>query len=162
MPQGAPVYINVTVENQGNYAETFTVTVYADRIGGSSVHVENRIVSLAVGESKLLEFVWDTTGAPYGSYWITAEAILPEDSDPADNIARTLVGGVCVPHHKPEVNILALLAPVASAIIALITLAIAAIALLKILTSPRLRWPWRLSKMRALYNLPFFSCTRSA
>ncbi len=152
-PRGRPIYIDVTVENQGENAETFDVIVYADQFG-TDVHFDigDETVSLDIGESKLLEFVWDTTGVPYGTYLITAEAILPEDADPADNIKRTKVGGIYIPIRQPHVNILDLLAPIASAILFLVALGTAAVGFFKILMSPRLRRPWRLFSLWACYR----------
>lgn len=81
-----PVNINVTVENEGHFPETFEVAVYADKITDDlHINIENLTVSLNIGESKLLEFVWDTTSLPDGSYLITAEAFLPEDAKPQNN-----------------------------------------------------------------------------
>ena len=156
-PRGEPIYISVTVENQGVCPETFDVFVYADGWGSCpDFDVGNETVSLNIEESKLLEFIWDTTDVPCGSYWITAEAVLPEDADPADNIARTRVGGICVPYHKPEVNILALLTPIASAILVVVALGTAAVIFFKTLMSPRLRRPWSLSKSHLTLPAPHF------
>jgi len=144
VPQGQPIYINATVENHGDFTETFDVIVYADQ-WGTNAHFEigNETVSLDIEESTLLEFVWDTTGVPYGTYWITAEAILPEDAVPQDNIARTKVGGICVPYSPSTVDIIGLLMPIASVILAVVLLGAAVFGLFKILMSVRLRWPWR-------------------
>ena len=137
VPQGEPVYIDVEVENQGTYAETFSVSVYADRVGEPPVHVfiENRTVSLDIGESRLLDFVWDTTGVPYGSYWITAEAILPTDENPANNIGRAWVGGICAPHYYASV--LAIIVPIISAMLAIVALGIIAVGFFKLLAIAR-------------------------
>ena len=88
VPRGQPVHISVTVENQGEVAETFDVILHADRNSGDLHYdIGNETVSSDIGESELLEFVWNTTDVPRGTYWITAEAILAEDGDPEDNIA---------------------------------------------------------------------------
>ena len=118
VPQGQPVYINVTVENQGGSRENFTVYVYADQMG-----VENHydigdevVTDLPAGASTELDFTWDTIGVPAGSYWIVAEADLPSDVDPSDNSKRDRVGGICVPYVPREVtvfDILALWSPLA-------------------------------------------------
>jgi len=147
-PKGQPVYINVTVENQGDFTETFDVIVYADQ-WGSPAHFDigSETVSLDIEESRVLEFVWNTIDVPCGSYWITAEAILPDDADPADNIARTRVGGICVPYSPSSVDIIGLLIPIASVILVVVLLGAAALGLFKILMSPKLRWPRRWLKM---------------
>ena len=142
VPRGQPVYISVTVENQGEVAETFDVIVYADRNSGDLHYdIGNETVSLDIGESELLEFVWNTTDVPCGTYWITAEAILAEDGDPEDNIARTKIGGICVPFNPAPVDIFGLLMPIASVILALVLLGVAVLGLFKLLMSVTLRWP---------------------
>jgi len=141
VPSGQTVYINVTAENQGYFSETFEVVVYADRWGGNThVNIGSETVSLDVGDSTILEFTWDTSGVPCGTYWITAEAVLPEDDNLSDNIARTKVGGIFVPGHKPEANILTLMVPIASAILFIVALGMAAIGFFKILMSVRIKW----------------------
>jgi hypothetical protein len=142
--RGQTIYINVTVENQGDFLETFDVIVYADELGGK-VHMDigNKTISLDVGASTILEFTWNTTGVPQGNYWITAEAVLPEDNDPDDNIARTLIGGIFDPWHKPEADTLTLLIPIAMVILFAVTLGMVAIGFFKILMSPRIKWPLR-------------------
>lgn len=85
--QGYGMPINVTVENQGTYTETFNVTLYCNSTH-ASMHVgTEEDVMLAAGGNTTLTFTWDTTGVPYGSYTITANAtILPSETDTADNI----------------------------------------------------------------------------
>jgi len=139
VPQGQPININVTVENHGDAAETFDVIIYANQ-WGTDAHfdVGSETVSLGIGESSLVEFVWDTTGVPCGTYWITAEAMLSEDADPEDNIARTKVGGICVPYSPHSVNIISLLLPIASVILVVVLSGVAALGLFKILISVKL------------------------
>lgn len=138
VPQGQPVYTSVTVENQGEVAETFDVIVYADRNSGDLHYdIGNETVSLDIGESELLEFVWNTTDVPCGTYYITAEAILPEDADPADNVARTKIGGICVPYNPPSLDKLGMLISIASAVLVTILLGAVALGLFKVLMSPK-------------------------
>lgn len=80
--QGYPMRVNVTVQNQGNFTETFDVTCYANTttIGTQTV------MDLVMDESVTLTFVWDTTGILYGNYTIRAVAdTIPEETDTADN-----------------------------------------------------------------------------
>jgi hypothetical protein len=78
---GQSVNINVTVENQGGYAETFNVTTYYD-----SIAIETQPVSLDIGASTILTFVWNTTGVNKGDYTISAEAsVVPDETDTTDN-----------------------------------------------------------------------------
>jgi len=62
--------INATVENHGDYIETFNVTVYANttEIGTQTV------LYLLTGSSTNITFTWDTTGFSYGNYTISAYA----------------------------------------------------------------------------------------
>jgi hypothetical protein len=67
--QGETVYINVTVVNQGNFTETFTVTVKYNE-----TEVGTQSVTLNAGDSTILNFSWDTTDVNLGNYIITAVA----------------------------------------------------------------------------------------
>ncbi|MEM2463288.1 MAG: hypothetical protein QXK93_05590 [Candidatus Bathyarchaeia archaeon] len=103
--QGDPIYLYVTVENQGDFIETFTVTVYADRdvtIIGDEVIVGTQTVNSPAKTLTTLLFVWDTTNTPCGHYFISAE-VIPVDGeiDIADNFLRAgeYIGGV---HPRPQ------------------------------------------------------------
>jgi len=87
---GDLVDINVTVANEGNFTETFNVTVYANtnEIG------TQKVTDLASGYSTSpLAFSWNTADATGGNYTLTANATVlqsienPEgiDEDPTDN-----------------------------------------------------------------------------
>jgi len=80
--KGYNVQVNVTVENQGDSAETFNVTLYAN-----STEIGTQIVSgLPNGMSTVLVFNWDTTGFAYGNYTLSAYAWpVPGETDLADN-----------------------------------------------------------------------------
>jgi hypothetical protein len=67
--QGLKDSINVTVANQGNYTETFNVTLYA-----SATVIAIQKVTLANGSSRILIFTWSTKGFAYGNYNISAYA----------------------------------------------------------------------------------------
>jgi outer membrane protein assembly factor BamB len=79
--QGFNISVAVTAANQGNYTETFNVTLYAN---ASSVASEN--VTLTNGSSTTIVFAWNTSGFAYGNYtvWAYAEP-LPEETDTSDN-----------------------------------------------------------------------------
>ena len=78
---GDVVNINVTVENQGGFAETFNVTVYAN-----SKTVGVQPVSLNIGSSVTVIFAWDTSGLGKGDYTISASAsIVPGEVDTSNN-----------------------------------------------------------------------------
>jgi len=78
--------VYVTVENQGEYAETFNVTAYAN---STLIGIQN--ATLNVGESTVLTFSWNTTGLPeYCFYTISANTtLLPYETNLTDN---SLVG----------------------------------------------------------------------
>jgi hypothetical protein len=65
--QGCAISINATVQNEGDYAETFNVTTYANTtITGS----EN--VTLPAGDSTTVTLSWNTTAFAKGNYTISA------------------------------------------------------------------------------------------
>jgi parallel beta-helix repeat protein len=85
--QGFSSNINVTVANQGDFTETFNVTLYAN-----TTEIETREITLASGSSTTLTFTWNTTGFAKGNYTISAYAWpVPGETDIADNM---LVDGI--------------------------------------------------------------------
>jgi len=80
--QGYSLFINVTVKNQGDYAETFDVTAYYDTTAiGTKL-----VTSLAPYAETTLTFSWDTTGIAGGYYTISAQAsTVPGETDTEDN-----------------------------------------------------------------------------
>lgn len=68
---GTTVNIDVTVENLGEFIETFDVTCYYD---STQIGTAQTVTNLGVGASDTLTFNWDTTGVPHGVYYITAMA----------------------------------------------------------------------------------------
>jgi hypothetical protein len=77
---GENVTIDVTVANEGNYTETFDVTVTANttQIGTQTV------TNLTRGSRIIRTFTWNTTGITAGNYTLNATALLT-DSDMSDN-----------------------------------------------------------------------------
>jgi hypothetical protein len=67
--QGYNVSLSVTVENQGDYTETFNLTVYANE-----TIIETKEVTLSSGNSTTVTFTWNTTGFAKGNYTISAYA----------------------------------------------------------------------------------------
>jgi parallel beta-helix repeat protein len=111
---GYTTSINVTVENQGIYTETFNVTVYAKTIVGQgycinitslvrnqwstdrsiniTAHANTTIIgtftniTLSGGSSTTFTFTWNTTGIAKGNYTIWAYAWpVSGETDTADN-----------------------------------------------------------------------------
>jgi hypothetical protein len=95
--KGYTAMVNVTVENQGGFTETFNVTAYAD----SSVIGEMQ-TTLNPAQSIVLTFTWNTTGYAYGNYTIsaTADTVLGE-TDTGDN---TLIDGTVYVGIPGDVN----------------------------------------------------------
>ena len=148
VPRSIPVYVNVTIENQGHFQETFNVTAYAERnVGDIFILCETREnVSLSAGANTTLTLTWNTIDAPYGTYYISANAtVVPGEHDTYDNILihGAKIGGICVPWQPSQINILSLLGRLASVIFIIVALGAIAIAFFKVLMSVRLRWPWR-------------------
>jgi hypothetical protein len=83
--QGYSVFINVTVENQGDYTETFTVTAYADK----TIIATLTKITITSGNSTTITLTWNTTGVAKGNYTISAYAHpVPSETDTADNVAE--------------------------------------------------------------------------
>lgn len=79
--QGYSIYIYATVENQGDYTETFNVTVYAN-----TTEIGRAEVTLLTKRSTTIALTWDTTGVVKGNYTISAYATpLQGEIDKADN-----------------------------------------------------------------------------
>ena len=102
--QGFCVRINVTIENQGNFPETFNVTIKAS---GTPIAIES--VFLENGTLTVLNIVWNTTGFAKGNYTITATAdAVQGEIDVADNaftdgwIVVSMVGDVTGPDGWPD------------------------------------------------------------
>jgi parallel beta-helix repeat protein len=78
---GEPVFINVTVTNQGNETETFNVTVNYDNI----IIGSQTVTSLNPGTSQTLTIIWNTTGVANDTYTISANASVLEGEADTDN-----------------------------------------------------------------------------
>jgi len=82
--RGDLVNIDVTVKNEGDYIETFTVTIYA---AGNEI-VTKTVSSLGLGATTVVSHSWDTRPHPASNYLITAQAKTQAgitDVDSADN-----------------------------------------------------------------------------
>jgi len=67
--QGSTMIVNVTVENNGLHAETFSVTAYAN-----TTVISIREVTLDSGDSTVITLTWNTTAFPRGNYTISVVA----------------------------------------------------------------------------------------
>jgi subtilisin family serine protease len=83
--QGWTTSINVTINNNGDYSENVTATLYYNVTANKIICAQT--VDLRTGESKTLLFIWSTMGVPYcyTNYTLTAVATIPVDNTPADN-----------------------------------------------------------------------------
>jgi len=86
--QGYRANVTVTVENQGNFTETFDVSLYANTTLIGTVYG----VILPMENLTDVVFLWDTTGFALSNYTITGNATqVANETDIADN---SFVGGV--------------------------------------------------------------------
>lgn len=91
--QGYSTSINATVQNQGEYTETFNVTIYAiHQTPEFIVPIQTQTVTnIPPANETTLIFTWNTTGVTLGNYTIVAVAdTFPNETDTTDN---TLVDG---------------------------------------------------------------------
>ena len=81
---GGSVSIEVTVKNEGNVAESFSVTAYYNT---TAVTPSQTVTNLSPTESKTLEFLWGTSSVALGNYTMRAEVPpVAGETDVADNI----------------------------------------------------------------------------
>ncbi|RLI22213.1 hypothetical protein DRO54_01670 [Candidatus Bathyarchaeota archaeon] len=77
------VEINVTVENKGNFLETFNVTLYSN----NSIIETQHFIQLKPKTANNLTFVWDTSKLPNGNYYLKAKvSIIPNEINTTDNV----------------------------------------------------------------------------
>jgi len=87
--QGFRASINVTVANQGNYTETFNVTVYANITIVDTLFTN---ITLTNGNSTTITFTWNTTGFAKGNYTVWAYA-WPVSGE-TDTVDNTCIDGI--------------------------------------------------------------------
>lgn len=84
--QGEIVTIQVVVRNEGSELETFNVSCYYNDTFLETKTITNMEPSTTI----TVDFIWDTTGAPAGTYFIeTAASVLPGEKDTDDNACRS-------------------------------------------------------------------------
>jgi hypothetical protein len=80
--QSYSIGINTTIVDQGDYSETFNVTIYANQTIIATL--EN--INLTSRNSVTITSVWNTTGFAYGNYTISAYAPpVPGEADTTNN-----------------------------------------------------------------------------
>jgi hypothetical protein len=97
--QGFKCNINVTVTNEGDFPETFDLTVYAQTMPPQEIINTTTVTNLLVGETRSIILTWNTAGFAKANYtiWAYAWPVLGE-TDTADNyypggwILVTMVG----------------------------------------------------------------------
>jgi hypothetical protein len=74
--------INVTTQNKGQLAETFDVTLKDD-----ATPIETKsVINLTAGDTRILNFTWDTNPVSIGEYNLIATATpVPGEQDMSDN-----------------------------------------------------------------------------
>jgi hypothetical protein len=83
--QGYTVLVKVKIENQGNYTEAFTATLYAQ-----SFTIQTKYLVLQSNSSAIVQFSWDTSGYAIGDYIVKVNAsIVLDEIDIEDN---TIIG----------------------------------------------------------------------
>jgi len=94
VPDNSFVKVNVTVLNNGNFSETFNVTLFAN-----ATAVDTQIViGLAPGAQTELAYRWNTTGWIHGNYIISAYAApVPSEVNVADNTYTDGIIKVVIP-----------------------------------------------------------------
>jgi subtilisin len=85
---GDLVSVDVTVENQSTFDETFSVTLTdmppSEGTDGT-INPSLQIVTLDAGGSTTVTFEWNTANASTGDHTLKAEAVLENDNNTADN-----------------------------------------------------------------------------
>jgi len=85
---GEVISIDVTVSNNGNYIESFDLTLYRNNDVIDSVHLSDMVPDA----KEYLTFTWDTLDVPAGSYKLKASAaIVPGELNVANNSLETTV-----------------------------------------------------------------------
>jgi len=80
--QGYVANVTVTVQNEGNFTETFDVALYANTTLVGMVYD----VTLAIENSTSIVFIWDTTRFAMGNYTMNANVTqVANETDIADN-----------------------------------------------------------------------------
>ena len=86
--QGYIVSINITIQNQGDFTESFNVTVFYDDTAITLPDGKNHTTTtLTSGNSTTITITWNTTGIAIGNYVISAYAWpVPGETETVDNL----------------------------------------------------------------------------
>jgi len=108
--QGYCMNITLTVENQGDFTETFNITALCDETAISLLSGKNyTTVTLKSGTLATVTINWNTTGIAKGNFTITACVnLVPGETDTADNnltngwIIVAMIGDITGPDGWPD------------------------------------------------------------
>jgi hypothetical protein len=85
--QGLTVKIGITLQNEGNYTETLSITIYSDTIA-----IGTLTATIANGSIATVTLTWNTTGWPMGNYTLLAYAWpIQGETDTADNTVSAIM-----------------------------------------------------------------------
>jgi len=88
--KGYSIAINVTTQNEGNFTETFNLTIYCN-----TTAIETQTVTLANGTSTTTTFMWNSADGAYGNYTISAYASpVPYETSTENN--SFVDGAICM------------------------------------------------------------------
>ena len=91
--QSAALLINVTVENQGDFSETFNVTVYTN-----DTFIDSKSVNLTGQSFTNIVFFWNTSNVALGNYIIKAETSQVQgETDTTDNTFTMTYAVIVIP-----------------------------------------------------------------
>jgi ABC-type transport system substrate-binding protein len=100
---GYSMSTNVTLINQGDHAETFDITAYAN-----TTTIQTKKVSLKSGTSEMIRFTWNTFGFPKGNYtmWAYAWPVSGETNTSDNTYSGGIVGVTMMGDCAPEFGII--------------------------------------------------------
>jgi hypothetical protein len=103
--QGYTMNINVTVANQGDYTETFNITIYANTTAIQTIQA-----TLANKVSTTITFTWNTAGFVKGNYtlWAYAWPVRGETNFEDNTLVNgrvlvTIPGDVVAPYFEVDI-----------------------------------------------------------
>ncbi|MEM2702776.1 MAG: dockerin type I domain-containing protein [Candidatus Bathyarchaeia archaeon] len=85
--QGYTMNISITVANQGDFTETFNITLYAN-----TTAIETKEITVQNGASTTVTFTWNTTGFAKGNYTLWAYAWPVQDETNTED--NTYINGL--------------------------------------------------------------------
>jgi len=139
VPRGDPIYINVTVKNKGSSSETVKLYVFADTDTSplcDELLVAEATLTIDSETVTIVNLIWNTTDAPYGSYYMSAKAdAVQGETSLADNFiaAGSFVGGICHRFEPTGFDMMPMIMSLASSLVVLGILGMCGIALFRAL-----------------------------